>query len=77
MRNAHPGTCYRCGHSVQKGEGHFEKVGRSHRKKWGNRCVGKWLIQHAECAIKYRGTDTHFEFRPEGETYVSAEQIFN
>lgn len=44
MRNRFPGTCYRCGDPVQKGEGHFEK------SKDG------WKTQHASCAIKYRGT---------------------
>lgn len=45
MRNRFPGTCYRCGQLVRKGEGHFE---RQH---------DRWQTQHAECAIKYRGTD--------------------
>lgn len=45
MRNKYPGYCYRCGEYVEKGKGHFE------RKK------GYWKIQHADCAIKYRGTN--------------------
>jgi hypothetical protein len=45
MRNKYPGTCYRCGKRVEVGEGHFERI------------PGKgWRVQHAECAIKYRGT---------------------
>lgn len=44
MRNQHPGFCYRCGELVAAGEGHFER----HR--------GGWRVQHASCAIKYRGT---------------------
>lgn len=44
MRNKYPGYCYRCGTYVKKGEGHFE------------RSYGSWRLQHADCAIKYRGT---------------------
>lgn len=49
MRNKYPGICYRCGKRVEVGEGHFERVpGRG------------WRVQHADCAIKYRGTKTVF-----------------
>lgn len=45
MRNKFPGTCYRCGEHCKAGEGHFERI------------PGKgWRVQHAICAIKYRGT---------------------
>lgn len=44
MRNKYPGYCYRCGNFVEKGEGHFERKS------------GYWRLQHADCAIKYRGT---------------------
>ena len=47
MRNRFPGTCYRCGKTVEAGAGHFEKI-------VGTR---NWRVQHAGCAIKYRGTD--------------------
>ena len=43
MRNKYPGTCYRCGNTVQPGQGHFEKV------------AGGWKTQHAECARRWRG----------------------
>lgn len=42
MRNRYPGTCYRCGGHVEKGEGHFE------------RHQGDWRTQHADCAIRAR-----------------------
>ena len=42
MRNRYAGTCYRCGHRVAPGAGHFER----HK--------GGWRAQHAECAIDYR-----------------------
>ncbi len=42
MRNKYPGVCYRCGRTVEKGAGHFER----HK--------GGWRTQHAECAIKHR-----------------------
>ena len=44
MRNKHPGKCYRCGEHCAAGAGHFERIGNG------------WRVQHAECAIKYRGT---------------------
>jgi len=46
MRNKFKGTCYRCGKEVLPGKGHFEKI------------IGtknSWRVQHAECAIKFRG----------------------
>lgn len=44
LRNKYSGYCYRCGGFVDRGEGHFE------RKRNG------WRLQHADCAVKYRGT---------------------
>lgn len=44
MRNQYPGTCYRCGQHVEAGAGHFERF------------FGQWRVQHATCAIQYRGT---------------------
>ncbi len=46
MRNKYPGICYRCKKKVKSGEGHFER----------DRLQRTWRIQHAECAILYRGT---------------------
>lgn len=43
MRNRYGGNCYRCGDWVEPGSGHFERRGL------------KWLVQHAGCAIAYRG----------------------
>jgi hypothetical protein len=63
MRNNYPGTCYRCGQQVAANEGHFERCQKSHQKKWGVNLRG-WLIQHADCAIKYRGTDIHYRYKP-------------
>lgn len=48
MRNKYPGYCYRCGGYVDCGEGHYE-IMRNGRDS-------KWRIQHADCAVKYRGT---------------------
>lgn len=47
MRNKYRGNCYRCGAIVEAGQGHFER----------DRQLKTWLVQHADCAIKYRGTD--------------------
>lgn len=44
MRNRYPGICYRCGKNVEVGAGHFEKVPYK-----------GWRVQHAECAIEFRG----------------------
>ena len=43
MRNRFPGPCYRCGETVEAGAGHFERIGRG------------WRVQHAGCAIQFRG----------------------
>lgn len=48
MRNRYAGICYRCGKIVQPGQGHFERY------------ASGWRTQHADCAIKYRGTDHHY-----------------
>lgn len=62
MRNKYPGTCYRCGLPVAPGEGHFELISNAKREKW---CTNaKWLLQHARCAILFRGTDTHYLWNP-------------
>lgn len=37
-RNAHPGTCYKCGLPVEAGTGHFE------------RCGGRWRVRHHDHA---------------------------
>jgi hypothetical protein len=42
-RNQYPGPCYRCNRMVGAGAGHYER----HR--------GDWRVQHADCAIAYRG----------------------
>lgn len=61
MRNKHPGTCYRCGKYVAKGEGHFEKVCKDHFRKWPALPPGtQWLVQHALCARKYRYSNQHY-----------------
>lgn len=44
MRNRYGGLCYRCDTWVEPGDGHFEKRN------------GGWEVQHADCAIFYRGT---------------------
>ena len=54
MRNRYPGYCYRCGEHVAASAGHFEKVPHTSR----------WRVQHAECAIKFRGTDGAFAQKP-------------
>lgn len=57
MRNRFGGTCYRCGKYIEAGDGHFEALAMSKSRR-------KWRVQHAECAIKYRGTDHQYD-KPE------------
>ena len=58
MRNQFETKCYRCGCTVEKGKGHVEKFGKRHREKHPRAPLTiKWLVQHANCAIKYRGTN--------------------
>ncbi|MBC2303409.1 hypothetical protein [Listeria booriae] len=52
MRNKYYGECYRCGKGCNPGAGHFERY------------KGSWRLQHADCAIKYRGTSVHYETNP-------------
>lgn len=58
MRNRFGTSCYRCGKYVEAGEGHFEAISISQRKR------NKWRVQHVECAIKYRGTEHQYD-KPE------------
>jgi len=54
MRNSYAGICYRCKKQVQPKEGHFERIPYEERRK--NKIFAKWRLQHAVCAIEYRGT---------------------
>lgn len=56
-RNMHPATCYRCGQLVPAGEGHYERVHPRRMQRLQLRPGGKWVTQHAACAIAYRGTN--------------------
>ncbi len=69
MSNRYPGICYRCGRTVLPGEGVFEKVSKMSRKKWPElpRTL-RWQTQHHDCAVRFRGTDTHYLYRPHQET---------
>ena len=61
MRNKFVSYCYRCGSKVEPGAGHFERLGDRQLNKLGEHVRGKkWICQHAECAIKYHGTDHVF-----------------
>lgn len=60
-RNKFEGQCIRCGRSVRPGQGHFERVGRIQKAKYGALVDGKsWIVQHASCAIESRGTNKTF-----------------
>lgn len=66
MRNRYPGVCYRCNTRVEAGEGFFE---RSENRGW--------KVQHAGCAIKFRGTDVGVDLvaKERKRTYLAERQI--
>lgn len=67
MRNKFPGTCYRCGEHVAAGEGHFEYENAPGLRWPQGQFQRNWpLVQHAACAITFRGTNTHYVFAPSG-----------
>ena len=59
--------CYRCGKAVKAGDGNFELVTHSHKKKWPKIRVGVCISQHADCAITYQGTPVHYKYKPAKE----------
>jgi len=72
MPNTFQGTCYRCGKIVFPGCGTLERTGKHLHKKWPQmKDMPKWLMQHHDCAVFYRGTDQHYLYAPNA---VSAEQ---
>lgn len=73
MRNEHPGTCYRCGGYVDRRDGHFERTSQKvHGKRWPGVDLPKWLLQHSDCAVKYRGTAVHHLYDPDQNLPKSA-----
>lgn len=72
-RNDYPGTCYRCGGIVDAHDGHYERTSRKvHLAKWPQVTLPKWLLQHATCAVKYRGTAVHYLHAPDQDLPKSA-----
>ena len=66
MRNKFAGTCTRCGKPVPPEGGLLSFVGYDEKKMWPayrfTRNVS--IIQHDECAARYTGTNTHWQFFP-------------
>ena len=62
MANKHAGVCYRCGQRAEAGAGVFERVSTAQARKWPGYLLPLWLIQHHECARKWRGTAQHYRF---------------
>ena len=52
MRNKYEGRCYRCNEKVKPKEGHFELIPFKERVS-----TAKWRMQHANCAIIFRGSN--------------------
>lgn len=65
MRNKIGGRCYRCGKWCPPNEGFFERVGPAHYEKWPGVTFPKWIVQHADCAEKYKGTPRHYLHDPD------------
>ena len=63
MINKYPGTCYRCGEPVAAGQGRltFENLPYL---RWPGTRGPMTLLEHPSCAIKFRGTDTHYLHQP-------------
>jgi len=59
VRNQFPGRCFRCGGRVEAGEGHFERVSIARLQALRLPVITKnrWLTQHADCAITWRGSN--------------------
>jgi len=53
LRNKFEGICYRCNKKVEINKGNFELLPKNKRYFFKK----KWIIQHAECTGKFRGTD--------------------
>lgn len=66
VRNRYPGTCDRCGDEVKAGQGHFEYQNYP-GNRWPQmaRLRSVPLVQHASCAITYKGTNTHYLYQPD------------
>lgn len=67
--NQFAGTCYRCGGTVEAGEGLFQY----------ENCPGvRWrqmrfqrnmkLIEHKDCHTRFFGTDVHYQWSPHRES---------
>mgnify|MGYP000507103303 CR=1 FL=1 len=62
MRNKYKGQCYRCGDTVEIGDGFFERITKIQRAMYrGHLPDSLWLTQHAECSRKYKGKSQHFK----------------
>jgi hypothetical protein len=57
MRNRFAGPCYRCGKTVEAGQGFFERPDPKRRVKFNLHPSVKWLTQHKECSVRFYGTD--------------------
>jgi len=52
--NGFSGVCYRCGIACRAGAGVAEPA-PGYKRGTGGRLVQNWNVQHAECALAYRG----------------------
>lgn len=65
--NQFPSTCYRCGKKVAAGEGEVSYAKHDHRVAWPQiaRLRNITLVEHLDCARRYKGTFVHFQYQPE------------
>jgi hypothetical protein len=60
-------TCYRCGKPVEPEKGLLEFPSFEQIEAWSGGVQRKVaLVEHPECAEKFRGTFVHYLFQPEG-----------
>lgn len=63
--NTFAAKCIRCGGRVEAEQGTYRHANHDDRKLWPSlpyRSVV--LVEHIDCAAKYRSTDTHWQFNP-------------
>ena len=70
-RNRFGAICYRCGKWCEPEAGHFERVTFKKRQDGRAPEQSTWRVQHADCAIKYRGTDHRGEVMDDSLKIIS------
>lgn len=68
MINKYEGVCYRCGKMVPAKEGLLNFCDIPGMRWPELRGLKNWpLVEHTDCAEKYKGTDIHHLYQPDPE----------